>query len=126
MQMKEEWRSVAMKCGEPSGMEGGTATMLLLFADNLDSIRPTQVYSGRSVAIYSMYCYLNAGIEVYCNSYFGAGTGPILFAYLNCGRSESSLYGCSRYSSYNFGASHSRDAGVRCQRPAISGKLMLQ
>ena len=45
MQMKEEWRFAATEYGGPSGMEGGTVMMLWLFADNLDSIRPTQVCS---------------------------------------------------------------------------------
>ena len=57
MQMKEEWKSVAMKCGEPSGMEDGTVMMLPLFADNLDSIRPIQVCPVCSVATYSMHCW---------------------------------------------------------------------
>ena len=44
MQVKEEWKSAAMEFGGLSGVqEGGTATMLLLFADNLDSISHTQV-----------------------------------------------------------------------------------
>ncbi len=42
--MKEEWRSAAMECGELSGMDGGTVLMQLFFADNLDSIKPTQVF----------------------------------------------------------------------------------
>ena len=45
MQMKEEWRSAATEYGEPSGMEDGTVMMLLLLADNLDYISPTQVCS---------------------------------------------------------------------------------
>ena len=43
MQTKEEWRSAAMECGGPSGVVDGTVMMLLLFADNLGSTRPTQV-----------------------------------------------------------------------------------
>ena len=43
MQVKEEWRSAAMVGGLSGVQEGGTATMLLLFADNLDSISHTQV-----------------------------------------------------------------------------------
>ena len=66
------------------------------------------------------YCIKFTGVEVFYNSYFGAGTGPIVFTYLNCGGTESSLYGCT-YSSYYFGASHSRDAGVRCKITAITG-----
>ena len=46
------------------------------------------------------------------NSYFGAGSGPVLFANLNCDGTESTLNDCS-YSSYYFTISHS-DAGVRC------------
>ena len=56
------------------------------------------------------------------NSYFGAGTGPVLFAYLNCSGTESALSDCSTTSSYYYGIGHS-DAGVRCNRNAVISKL---
>ena len=62
-----------------------------------------------------------AGVEVFRNGYFGAGSGPILYTYLTCGGTESRLSDCT-YSSYYFGARHSNDAGVRCQRPTITSK----
>ena len=62
------------------------------------------------------------GVELLYNSHFGRGSGPILFAYLNCDGTESRLSDCSTYSSYSFGASHSDDAGVRCQRPTTTSK----
>ena len=49
---------------------------------------------------------------------YGMGTGPILYGYLNCVGTESTLARCSTYGSYS-GASHSRDAGVKCQRVSI-------
>ena len=61
------------------------------------------------------------GVELLYNSHFGHGSGPILFMYLNCGGTESRLSDCS-YSSYTFGATHSRDAGVRCQRASTTSK----
>ena len=65
----------------------------------------------------------NIGVEVFrSNSYFGAGTGPVLFANLNCDGTESTLGDCS-YSSYYYGISHS-DAGVRCSRVAITSKSL--
>ena len=123
MQVKEEWRSAAMECGGLSGVEDGTATMLWWFADNLDSINHTQVWHVQCISyIASKIKHIIAGIEVYRNNYFGAGSGPILFTYLNCGGGESSLYGCSTYSSYTFGARHSDDAGVKCQGTTATSK----
>ena len=63
------------------------------------------------------------GIEVFrSNSYFGEGTGPVLFANLNCDGTESTLSDCT-YSSYYFTISHS-DAGVRCNRVAVTSKSL--
>ena len=54
-------------------------------------------------------------------NYFGAGTGPVLFSYLDCDGTESTLSDCySSTSTYLY--SHS-DAGVRCNRIAITSKL---
>ena len=50
------------------------------------------------------------------SGHFRMGTGPILYAYLNCDGTESTLAECSTYGSFYFAASHSRDAGVKCQR----------
>ena len=61
------------------------------------------------------------GIDLLYTSYFGRGSGPILFAYLNCDGTESRLSDCT-YSSYPFWASHSSDAGVRCQPPTVTSK----
>ena len=43
MQVKEEWRFVAVDYGGLSMMVVGTVTMPLLLVDNLDSIRLIQV-----------------------------------------------------------------------------------
>ena len=63
-----------------------------------------------------------AGVEALqvSNGYFKGGTGPILFGNLGCAGMESRLAECT--SSYNFAATHSRDAGVRCQRTAAASK----
>jgi hypothetical protein len=58
-------------------------------------------------------------------SHFERGTGPILFAYLDCDGTESRLSGCRTSSSYYFGASHSSDAGVRCQQPTVTSKHII-
>ena len=69
------------------------------------------------------YCwnYPQIGVEVFY-SYFGAGTGPILYTNLHCDGTESRLDDCRASSSFYFGASHYSDAGVRCQRPATTSK----
>ena len=66
---------------------------------------------------------LTAGVEALRvgSGYFDGGTGPILYARLNCDGTESILADCSS-SSYYYGASHSSDAGVRCQRTPTSSK----
>ena len=128
MQMKEELRFAAMEYGELFGIVGGTVLMLLLLVDNLDCISPTQVCSLTMcincciMCIHCMQIGLRIGVELLYTSYFGAGSGPILFAYLNCDGTESRLSDCSTSSSFPFGATHSSDAGVRCQGTAITGK----
>ena len=64
-----------------------------------------------------------AGVEALRvgDGYFESGTGPILFAYVNCDGTESKLADCS-YSYYDYGASHTGDAGVRCQRTLTTSK----
>ena len=66
------------------------------------------------------------GVELFTGShtrsYFGVGTGPILYAYLNCDGTETALSDCSSYRSYPFGVSHSSDVGVRCNTAAVSSK----
>ena len=47
MQMKEEWRSAAMECGEQLIMEDGTVLMLELFVGNWDYIRHIPVCIAR-------------------------------------------------------------------------------
>ena len=64
---------------------------------------------------------LHTGVELLYTNYFGSGSGPILFGYLNCDGTESRLSDCSTYSSFPFGVSHTSDAGVRCQS-AVTGK----
>ena len=59
---------------------------------------------------------------MFYNSYFGIGTGPILYAYLNCDGTENTIDDCGRTSSYYFGARHFDDAGVRCNRVTTTGK----
>lgn len=65
---------------------------------------------------------INAGIEALrvSNGYFKGGTGPVLFGQLQCTGTESRLTECS--SNYYYGATHSDDAGVRCQRTAANSK----
>ena len=43
MQMKEEWKSAAMECGELSLVQDGIAVMLLLLVGSVVYISPTQV-----------------------------------------------------------------------------------
>lgn len=122
MQTKEEWRYVATDYGGPSGMDIGTVLMLSLFVENLDYTSHTQVcllctvMSGNNITKFLI------GVEVFYNRYFGAGTGPILYTYLYCDGTELRLTDCRTSSSFVFWASHSNDAGVRCQRPATASK----
>ena len=51
---------------------------------------------------------------------FGAGTGAIVFGYMNCGGSETSLQSCSGSSSSRF-CSHDSDVGVWCDSVDDSG-----
>ena len=128
--MKEEWRSAAMECGGLSGMEGGTVLMLLLLVGSLDCISHTLVCS-HDKKLLEAYFDTNffflfvTGVDLLSTSYFGSGSGPILFSYLNCDGTESRLSDCSTSNSYYFGASHSSDAGVRCQPPAVTSKHII-
>ena len=68
---------------------------------------------------------ITTGVELFLNSHFGHGSGPILFTYLDCDGTESRLSDCSTYSSHYFGARHTDDAGVRCQRATTTSKLLI-
>ena len=52
---------------------------------------------------------------------FGRGTGAILFGYMSCGSSESSLQSCSRSASSRH-CSHDSDVGVWCDGIDDSGE----
>ena len=69
---------------------------------------------------FTMYYIYILGVEVFYNSYFGAGTGPILYAYLSCDGTETTINDCSATSSFPFSVGHYGDAGVRCNRPATT------
>ena len=127
--MKEEWRSAAMECGGLFIPPVGTVLMLELFVGNWDYIRHIPVCIARRHTQNECACtgiiiiiIIIIGVEVFrSNSYFGAGTGPVLFAHLNCIGTESTLSDCSTSSSYPFGIGH-YDAGVRCNGVAVTGK----
>ena len=71
-------------------------------------------------------CYLFIGVEVFRSTYFGMGTGPILYAYLNCDGTETALADCSTSYSFPFSVSHSSDAGVRCTRNTVNSKNFIR
>ena len=49
----------------------------------------------------------------YSHYYFGQGSGPVLFAGLECAGNEHKLEDCP-ISSYPYDYSHSSDVGVKC------------
>ena len=114
-----------MEYGGLSMLLSGTVLMLLLLASNLDYTNPTQVCLIIVQCIFIVKLLYNLikliGVEVFYNNYFGAGIGPILFAYLNCDGTESRLADCRTSSSFYF-SSHPNDAGVRCQRNVIASR----
>ena len=50
----------------------------------------------------------------YSGGLLGSGTGPVLYAYLNCIGNETSLSQCATLQSFPLGIGHFSDAGVRC------------
>ena len=50
----------------------------------------------------------------YCGGLLGSGSGPILYAYLNCIGNETLLSQCRTFRSLTLGTAHFSDAGVRC------------
>ena len=64
---------------------------------------------------------IKLGVELIYN--FGAGDGPILYFYLNCIGTESTLADCSSSDPLSYGSvSHSSDAGVGCNPVSTTGK----
>ena len=54
-------------------------------------------------------------LNTYRNARYGQGTGPILFSWVDCLGSESSLFSCYHSGvGTNVYCDHSRDASVRC------------
>ena len=58
------------------------------------------------------------GALIYRNTYFGQGSGPILFRYVTCNGNEFSLDQCG-FSSNPYDSSHSTDVGVKCMERGI-------
>ena len=56
---------------------------------------------------------LTVGVQVFTSSYFGQGTGPVLFTGLSCTGTEYSLTDCTQSSS-SYNQYHSSDIGVHC------------
>ena len=56
---------------------------------------------------------LCTGVQLFRSSYYGQGTGPIVFADLNCDGSESKLEDCS-FSSTTYNYSHYNYVGLHC------------
>ena len=50
----------------------------------------------------------------YRDGLLGSGSGPILYAYLNCIGEETLLSQCKTFRSLTLGTAHFSDAGVRC------------
>ena len=62
----------------------------------------------------------SVGVEVFRDSQFGHGTGPIFLDKLGCTGTESSLLQCNRFAGLGLhSCDHSQDAGVRCNGEEI-------
>ena len=59
------------------------------------------------------FCFLTVAIP-YRGRLLGSGSGPILYAYLDCTGNETLLSQCATLQSIPFGIGHVSDAGVRC------------
>ena len=73
---------------------------------------------------WNMWIYLfHSDAYVYTSgSAFGAGSGPIFLAGLNCDGSETTLLDCSSSFPPNY-YSHSQDAGIQCYQSSYSGEV---
>ena len=76
--------------------------------------QPRMLYykANRFIHVYAI------GALIYRNAYFGQGSGPILFIYVNCNGTEFSLDQCD-FLPYSFVSSHSTDVGVKCLERGI-------
>ena len=59
---------------------------------------------------------------MFYSNYFGAGSGPIVYAYLSCDGTESTLADCTSPNPLSYSLTHNYDAGVRCNRVATTSK----
>ena len=67
----------------------------------------------------------HAGVHLFVSTYYGQGTGPIVFNYLDCDGSESRLEDCYfDMNAYYF--SHSYDVGLHCYEQGIQVKIFTQ
>ena len=99
-----------MEYGAPYQMMAGLSMMLLLYADNLDT-----VINVRAFVRYGCTIIITAtAVTAFSGAYFGQGTGlPILMDNTKCTGSESNLLQC-QYDSNTIEDNHGEDAGVRC------------
>ena len=109
-----------MTSGEQYVMTPGTPLMLLLCADNWDTLEVSLV-SNDGVAECALLTNSNppAG-RAFSNAFFGAGTGPIFLDDVQCSSSSSQLLECSSSPILTHNCEHSEDAGVGCEGTLIN------
>ena len=104
-----------MTSGEQYVMTPGTPLMLLLSADNWDTMEVSLV-SNDGVAECALLTNSNppAG-RAFSNAFFGAGTGSIFLDDVQCTSSSSQLLECSSSPILTHNCEHFEDAGVGCE-----------
>ena len=108
-QLKEEWSTAVMECGEPLVAQSLIQEMVKWCVDNLD----TRIHVSLIFKITHFDLIINSGVKLFSSNKFGIGTGPVVFTGLSCTGNEQSILNCP-HSSNSYHSSHSSDIGIRC------------
>ena len=113
---KEEWSTVAMDYGVHCLMMALTAGMERWCVGDWDITNQVShcEHTQQLLQNASFWFILShTGVQIFHSSYYGQGTGPIVFANLGCDGTESILDDCT-FGSSSFNDYHSEDIGLHC------------
>ena len=115
---REEWKCATMECGQlwltTTGINGITI-MLVWYVINWDSMIIVSRLNS-TISIINIHIYTSTGATAITGSYFGTGNRSVIYRYILCSGSESSLQSCSKstFSIYDY-----VDEWYNCERAAV-------
>ena len=111
---KEEWSTASMDFGEQFQHKGTSVqTTGRWCAEGLGSKLQVRSHGKTWAAKLNHQTCFCLGVQLFNSSYYGEGTGPIVYNGLNCDGSESKLEECD-LSDVPYYTTHFYDVGIKC------------